>query len=77
MTNRPTNLEPAVGRLLVTAEGYTWVITVVHPDGALDLHDPSPTAYEERNAAVHTGDWIAADMDTLRAYARLTGLELR
>jgi hypothetical protein len=78
MMGKPTNLEPAVGRLLVVADGSTWTIREVRPDGSLTLEDSfspdviiDPATYKPED-----GEWIAADMESLRAYARLIGLEL-
>jgi hypothetical protein len=74
----PTNLEPAVGRLLVTEDGSTWIIREVFPHGTLKLEDSFSPGVIIDNVTYNPdeGEWIAADMESLRAYARLIGLKL-
>ncbi len=88
MIDRPTNLEPAVGRLLVEpdnmrSDGWVvWRIEKVEHKGEdirLTMSDPMnpearlrQTRYKPESKA-----WIAPNMTMLEAYARLVGGNLR
>jgi hypothetical protein len=74
-----TNLEPAVGRLLVTAEGDTWEIMKIFPDGSLALRDvfSEDISIDHVPFAPDKGEWIARDMRSLETWARLTGVNLK
>jgi hypothetical protein len=74
-----TKLEPAVGRLLVTPEVYVWEITAVHLDGGLDMRDPMNPKCELNDIPFlpHEGEWIARDLPTVQAWARLMGVKIR
>jgi hypothetical protein len=78
MTQRPTSLEPAPGRVLVTPGGCAWTIKRVHPNGKLVLSCPFGRAEPLVSARFDLagGDWIAADLVTAQVYARLVGVKL-
>ena len=74
-----TNLEPAVGRLLVTAEGDVWELMRIFSDRTLALRDvfSEDISIDHVPFAPDRGEWIARDMFSLETWARLTGVKLK